>query len=504
MSLSLYPIWINELAGSALMIVFSFLCVSAARRLKDKDPENVVWTYLLWVSISLAAFALSRAGGHILKRILVGAGYDEAWGLIKPYSGSVNTVTFFMVAAITLFFERIWGIYRQISKDRLALQKAHADLLFLNRNLEDLVVERTAELAHSERKYRRIFEVSQDLIAVVSPGGAIMDINPAGKEMLGIGNEEDLNPGLLPDFFHTEGDWEKIAETLNKTGFTPDMEVRLKRRDGASLSVILNTATEMDPDGNVSAIHLTAKDISQRKAMQQQLLLADKLASIGQLAAGIAHEINNPLSIILGYTQLLIRNGEEGTQSHHDHKKIEKATLACKTIVTDLLSFSRSARTRKTVGHIHDAFREILSVVQNQFNLEGVEIGTDFDPDLPKMVVDEGKIKQVIMNLLMNAKQAIRKNGKIDIRTRYLPHEGKALIEVRDTGCGIEREFLPRIFDPFFTTKPTGEGTGLGLSVSYGIVKDHGGEILVESEPGKGSLFTVVLPVILHETGQPA
>jgi two-component system, NtrC family, sensor kinase len=501
MNFPLFPLWFTELAGSALMIVFSFLCVSLARRLRNKDPENVVWTYLLWFSYSLAAFAISRSAAHILKRFFEATGYDPVWKIIKPYSGAINTMTFFVVASITLFFERTWQIYEQISKDRTALQKTHEELVFLNRNLENLVADRTRELAHSERKYRRIFEVSQDLTAVVSPAGGILDINPAGKNMLGIDGDESPFHSFS-GFFQAAGDWQDLIQTLKTTGFTTDVEIQLKRLDGTPFSAIMNTAVEKHPDGNFAAIHIMAKDISQRKIMEHQLLLADKLASIGQLAAGIAHEINNPLSIILGYTQLLLRNEDEGTQNYSDYKKIEKSTRTCKTIVSDLLSFARSNPGKKSIGHIHDAFNEVLSVLQHHFELDKVEISRDFDRSLPKMVVDEDRMKQVFMNLLMNAKQAIGNEGRIAISTKYDPDAGRVLIRIGDTGCGIDREYLPRIFDPFFTTKPTGEGTGLGLSVSYGIVKDHGGEIFAESEPGTGSLFSIILPVILEEIGQ--
>ncbi len=491
MNLPLFPIWLIEVVGSALMIVLSFMCVSIARQLRGKDPDNVVWTYLLWVSYALAGFAISRSAGHFLKLLLQGTGFGTVWEVIRPYSGSINTLAFFVVASITLFFERIWKIYQQISKDRAELRKTHGELLFLNRELENLIAARTLELRTSERKYRRIFEVSLDLMAVVSPEGRLLDINPAGMQMLGVAGPGDT----MSKYFQSSQDWESLLTALRKDGFTPDSEVQLCKHNKTTFNTIMNAAAEKDPDGNITSIQIMAKDISERKAMEQQLLLADKLASIGQLAAGIAHEINNPLGIILGYTQLLLRKDEEGSQIHADHKTIEKAARVCKTIISDLLSFARSAPTRKGTGHIHDAFKELLSVIQHQFELDGIEVTRDFDPDLPVMAMDEGKIKQVLMNLLMNAKQAIGKKGRIDISTRYDPEHSRAIITVRDSGCGIEGESLPRIFDPFFTTKPTGEGTGLGLSVSYGIVKDHGGDILVESEPGKGTTFTVILPV---------
>ncbi len=242
-------------------------------------------------------------------------------------------------------------------------------------------------------------------------------------------------------------------------------------------------------------------NISGLKDMQRQLQQADKLASIGQLASGIAHEINNPLSLVLGYTQLLLRDEQEGSERAEDLRVIEKHARACKTIVRDLLSFAREAPSNKGPGHLHACIQEVLGVVRHQFELDGIRIETVLDEAMPTMTLDASKIKQVFMNLIMNAKQAIKDKGVIRIVTRYDHQGGLGKFQVQDTGCGIPSEQLPRIFDPFFTTKGTGEGTGLGLSVSYGIIKDHGGEISVESEPGRGCTFTVSLPVVGNQQG---
>jgi len=496
MSLPLYPIWIVDLAGSALMIAFSFLSVRVALRLRRVDPHNVVWIYLLWVCGVLAAFAVSRSVGHIAKRVLLTAGYDEAWGLLRPYTGAVNTLTFVAVASVTLFFGRIWKIYQQILRDKQALQEAHEGLLYMNRNLENLVAERTEELSRSERKYRRIFEGSRDMIAVVREDGGVVDLNAAGVDMLGIGEDgrplEEVEFGM---FFGDRGDWERLRQAFILQGYVADEEVPLKRLDGAAFNGLISGRMEGGEDGGACIYHLLVKDISRRKTMEQQLLQADKLASIGQLAAGIAHEINNPLGIILGYTQLLIREEPEGSQRLEDLRIIEKHTRNCKTIVENLLSFSRSARTRKAVSHLHKAIEEVVSVVRHHFELEGIRIETSFDPRTPPLILDAAKIKQVFMNLVMNARQAIERKGTISIATRYERDPERVVVDVEDTGAGIDPRHLSRIFDPFFTTKPTGEGTGLGLSVSYGIVRDHGGEFYVDNRPQGGAVFTMVLPV---------
>jgi signal transduction histidine kinase len=515
MSLPYYPIWIVDFVGSILMIIFSFLCVRLANRLRNHSSENVVWTYLLWLSYGLAAFAVSRSIGHVAQRLLTAAGNVTLWNTLQPYSGAINTLTFVIVASITLFFERIWKVYQSIIKDKQSLQETQEKLLFMNRNLENMVADRARELALSERKCRRILEVSRDMILVASENGMVVDLNPAGLEMLGIATHESLSGAIsdeksigraegmsegqtlnlrLRDFFHREEGWLRLEQEIRTRGYVSNAEVNLKRRDGTPFNALISGAVERNPDGRIDTLHFLVKDISQRKEMEKQLLQADKMASIGQLASGIAHEVNNPLGMILGYTQLLLRQEDPTTQRYADLKIIEKHTRTCKTIVGDLLSFARSTRTKKGVTHIHTAIEDIVSVVRHHFELDGVKIEKEFDPRIPKMVLDEEKIKQVIMNLVMNAKQAIGKNGTIRLRTRYDEALGQGIIRVSDTGCGIEQEYLTRIFDPFFTTKSTGEGTGLGLSVSYGIIKNHGGEILVESEPGKGSTFTLILP----------
>ncbi|SMC22411.1 PAS domain S-box-containing protein [Desulfacinum hydrothermale DSM 13146] len=498
MQLPFWPVLLVDLVGSALMIVFSILCVGLSLKLRNQDRENVVWTYLLMVSHALTAFAVSRGVGHIAKELLILGGRSDIWAVLRPYSGSVNTITFCVVGAVTLFFERIWGVYQQVLRDKEALQKAHAELLFLNRHLEDLVQERTQELARSEGKYRRIFEVSRDMIAVVAADGTILDINPAGCEMLGIPHgvkQRVPDPADLGSFFANRRDWDRLRERILRECYVSDAETRLVAADGREVHVLLSAASECEVTRKTEIFHFVVKDISQRKVMQQQLLQADKLASIGQLAAGIAHEINNPLGIILGYTQLLIREEPEGTERLEDLRTIERHTRTCKTIVEDLLSFSRRAHTKKERASLHETIEEVLSVVRHNLELDQIRLEKDFDRSVPTMVLDRDKMRQVFMNLIMNAKQAIGKDGLIRVVTRWDSQRGQVRVIVSDNGCGMDPKVVPRIFDPFFTTKSTGEGTGLGLSVSYGIVKNHGGDILVESRLGEGSTFTVVLPV---------
>ena len=493
------PIWIIDVTGSAAMIVLSLMCLRLALKLKRLDQSNVIWTYLAWVCYALCLFAFSRGAGHILKHVMVMAGRGNIWEAIRPFSGSINTLSFMVVSSVTLFFQRTWIIYRDIQNDKIALQSLSDELLFLNRHLERLVAERSKEVAVSERKYRRIFEVSKDMILVTGKDGIILELNPEGRVMLGLKEDDSLNGRRFKEFFSDGKDWEHIEKTLERKGFITNVEVELKRIDGTRMESLVSGSSDASQPGLEETIHFLVKDIEQRRMMEKQMAQADKLASIGQLSAGIAHEINNPLGVILGYTQLLLRNEKPETDRCNDLKTIEKHVKNCKSIVEDLLNFARSSKPEIKTTRINEATDDVLNFILHHSKLDGIDIIRNYDEEAPPMLLDEKKIRQVLINLLMNAGHAVGKKGSISLSTEYIKQDNKVAITVADTGYGIEKKNLTRIFDPFFTTKPTGEGTGLGLSVSYGIVKSHGGEILVESEPGKGSAFTVVLPVVSPE-----
>ncbi|MBU0545521.1 MAG: PAS domain S-box protein, partial [Proteobacteria bacterium] len=212
MTISSFPVIFVDIAGSVLMIILSSMCLNPVHRLKNRDPNNVIWTYLLWVCYGLFLFAVSRSVGHLLKQVLVMTANEEIWKVINPFSGAVNTFMFIIVSSATLFFERIWKIYQQISKDRQAIQSAHRDLLNLNQNLEQLVEQRTEALAISEHKYRRIFEVSKDMIVVTGKDGIILELNPEGYTILGLKRSCSLNSMKFKDFFSDEKEWERIEK----------------------------------------------------------------------------------------------------------------------------------------------------------------------------------------------------------------------------------------------------------------------------------------------------
>jgi two-component system, NtrC family, sensor kinase len=495
-SVSFAPIWLTDVVGSLLMVILSVGAIVYARRLSRREPHNAIWIYLLWLSVALCGFALSRAVGHIVKPALLALGKPHIWALLKPYSGSFNTLAFVLVASITLFFQRVHQINAAILVDRQALQHATKEVMRLNQGLGSLVRERTEELSRSERKYRRIFEGSMDMIFILDGETRVLDVNGAGLDALGYAHPEDvLGKVILRDLFASHEQFDQLVAELHAVGYVRDRETILRVPNGSEKYFLLSATRRTDNGGEIVAYEGIAKDITARVSMQRQLQQADKLASLGQISTGIAHEINNPLGVMLGYTQLLLRDHPPGTQIHDDLKTIEKHARNCKNVVEDLLKFARGTRTKKATTNVNQGLAEVVSLLVHQFELDNVRISTDLAGDLPDIEADSEKLKQVFMNLLMNAKQAVRGQGEIRVKTGIGGKPPTLQISISDSGSGIDPGHLNKIFDPFFTTKPVGEGTGLGLSVSYGIVQDHSGRIDVQSQPGKGSTFTVVLPL---------
>jgi signal transduction histidine kinase/CheY-like chemotaxis protein len=229
------------------------------------------------------------------------------------------------------------------------------------------------------------------------------------------------------------------------------------------------------------------------RAAQEQLLQSEKLASIGQLAAGVAHEINNPMGVILGFAQGILKTLPQDDSLRRPLTTMEKESLRCKRIVQNLLDFAHYSEPTPHLTNINELLDASCELVEHQISLQNVKLFKDYDPALPSIMADLHQLQQVFINVMLNAYQAMPDGGSLRLTTRTVGSELQ--VTLADTGSGILPENVQRIFDPFFTTKEVGEGTGLGLSVSYGIIKAHGGDIEVESQVGKGTTFVIKLPI---------
>jgi two-component system cell cycle sensor histidine kinase/response regulator CckA len=364
-------------------------------------------------------------------------------------------------------------------------------------------------LLESEQNYRALFEESKDIIYMSTPDGKFLDINPAGIELFGYPSKEEiLQINIANDLYANPDDREKFQQVLARDGYVKDYEVVIKRRDGEHIIVLLTSTAVQDEKGEIIAYRGIMKDITERKRLEQQLLQAQKMEAVGQLAGGVAHDFNNILTAIIGFGTLLkIETGKDELLRSYVTQILTSAERAA-TLTQALLAFSRRQIISPTPLNLNEIIQRVERLLSRLIG-EDIELSTFLtDKDLTVMA-DSGQIETVLMNLATNARDAMPDGGSLIIKTERieLDHEfikahgyGKpgfyALISVEDTGLGMDDKTKERIFEPFFTTKEVGKGTGLGLAMVYGIIKQHNGYINVYSEPRKGSIFKIYLPLI--------
>ncbi len=252
---------------------------------------------------------------------------------------------------------------------------------------------------------------------------------------------------------------------------------------------------ELTETFNLMASSLKERDERLKEYTHQQIMKSERLATLGQLAAGVAHEINNPLGAVLMYGHLSLEEMATEDPRRKNLEKVVAEATRCKNIVRGLLDFARQSEPNVEEADANEVLKRTLSLLQNQALFQNIKITTRFSPSLPKAMMDSGQIQQVFTNIILNAAEAMTGGGELTVASRTAAGGEAIEIEIADTGCGIPPENLEKIFDPFFTTKEVGRGTGLGLAVSYGIIAGHKGTIEIRSEPGKGTTFILRLPL---------
>ncbi len=344
--------------------------------------------------------------------------------------------------------------------------------------------------AHQAREYlQKVLDTASDLIIISDASGAITYANQAAADF-GLDRQELIERPLAPLFVE-----KARAAAIMAMGTPVSEELELRAPDGQAFSVLVSI-TPLPDTGELLAI---LRDVTRRKALERQLLHAEKLASVGILAAGVAHEIGNPLAAIGGYAQLLDSEDTSPEERREFALAIAEQTDRINRIIRDLLDYSRPSQYLGQPVDVNQAIDSVLNMFFTSKRLEkdNLAIHRDLARDLPKVNMDRDQLQQVILNMVINASQAMSGGGKLSIGTQNI--DGWVRIDFADTGPGIPADKLKLIFDPFFTTKPPGQGTGLGLSICDRIVSEAGGRIEAQSKPGKGATFTIMLPPAVWE-----
>jgi PAS domain S-box-containing protein len=334
----------------------------------------------------------------------------------------------------------------------------------------------------------------------------VLDANPAMLELLGYDSREELMAlDLSVDVYADISDHEWLVRTAQNGELDDWVEVTWRRRDGELIDVRLSLRMVEDEDGGPPVYEGIAEDVTERHRRDERLRRSERMASLGHMLAGVAHELNNPLAAISGFSQLLLR----GSWPEDDRKALEtigREARRAERVVRDLLTFARQGNvTRSELVDLHGVIRHIVDTQRYALDTRGVRVIMALSPEPVYVQGDTARLEQVMLNLVVNARQALEAmrgeramlQAPLELRiTTEIEDESYVLVHVADNGAGISPSLLGRIWDPFFTTKEEGVGTGLGLSVVHSIVTEHGGVVDVQSELGRGTEFTVRLPVV--------
>jgi two-component system cell cycle sensor histidine kinase/response regulator CckA len=399
------------------------------------------------------------------------------------------------------------------SESESAIMREYSERLVLKLEERTIELERAKDvLARSEERYRDLFENANDIIYTLNLEGSFTSINKKGELLTGYSREEIMQMKIAdliaPNYLETAR--RKLKDKLDNPSETTiyELEIVCKNRSHLPLEVSSRAVYEGNKAIGIQGI---ARDISERQRLEGQLRQAQKMESVGRLAGGVAHDFNNLLTAIIGYSQMAMRHLEPDAPVQKEIHEVERAGKRAAELTRQLLAFSRKQVLQPKVLDLNQIINDIQKMLDRLIG-EDIELSTRLAADLSKIKADPGQIEQIIMNLAVNARDAMPGAGKLTIETANIEldevfsqnhlavNPGQyVMLAFSDTGIGMDKETQSQIFEPFFTTKEMGKGTGLGLSTVYGIVKQSGGNIWVYSEPGQGTTFKIYLPAIEEE-----
>jgi len=409
--------------------------------------------------------------------------------------------------------DRTFGVLTvQSYSDNVRFGQTELDILtFVSRQVASAIEHRRSQeaLRRSEQRYRSQVQSAVYGIYRSSIAGRFLDVNPALVQMLGYETREEvLALEMGSEVYADPGERARILAHLDPAARIEGVETRWKRKDGRIINVRLSGRGGLQYPGEPPSFEMICEDITERRALEEQLRHSQKMEAVGRLAGGVAHDFNNLLTVIKGYSDLLMNEIDSADPMYGEVEEIRKAADRAASLTRQLLAFSRRQVLAPKVLDLNSIITNMDKLLRRLLG-EDVELTIRLDTKLGHVKADPGQLEQVIMNLAVNARDAMPEGGHITIETgnfdldendsreHAMAKPGRyAMFKVTDTGTGMDAETLSRIFEPFFTTKEMGKGTGLGLSTVYGIVKQSGGYIWADSQPGQGASFRVLLPIV--------
>lgn len=411
---------------------------------------------------------------------------------------------FFKRDDIDLILELIGSmdVYNDIlakkSRDVRAISKTSAVLFWEVARVSQLHQQTDRELQKAQAMYETVLnELIHEDVVILSSDHRIIDVNDTMQRKIGLPREKIIGRPCYEVTHHlTEpctGQYHPcpLNETLNTGKPSKATHVHFDRNNRKIFYAI--SCYPLWEDGRIVAAIEISRDITKEINLQKAMMLQEKMASIGRLSAGVAHEINNPLTTILTTAMLLQEDLDPSDPLFQELKAISDETLRCRKIVKGLLDFARQNKPEKKLNDINAVVTECVMLTKKQAAFTDVAVTPQLTPDIPLMRVDKGQIQQALINLIINAAEASRPGERVEVVTRLNRIDCMAEIEVRDNGIGMDEETVARIFDPFFTLKE--DGNGLGLAITHGIIEQHGGAVEVDSVLGQGTRFIVRLPL---------
>lgn len=369
------------------------------------------------------------------------------------------------------------------------------------RGYRGFVVDRTQEkiicdqLEASEIKYHDLFENIHEGLFIADVAGTVLDCNQALCNIIGHTREEFMGMNYYRDLFVNADDVIDFRRKFSREGFIRDYELQVVRKDGAVRDVSMSGYAGRNGAGEIISYQGFMRDITDAKRLRTQLIRSERLSAMGKMASQLAHELNNPIYGIMNCLELL----KSVVPEQHDKRKyLDLAYNECKRtsgLLIKMLKFFKPDEERKTPSNINRLLEETLLFYERQFKNLNIRVSANLRSDLPSIMAVESQLKQVFINMIINANTAMPSGGELRVASSFQPEENQIAVVIEDTGVGIRPENLERIFEAFFTTKKEVKGVGLGLSICHGFILDHGGRIDVQSEVGKGTTFTIYLPV---------